>query len=54
MAKPTIRLRLERAILGRHAKEFIPPLSLYDRFGVGFTGSRNDYRSKAEQLEANP
>jgi hypothetical protein len=53
MAKPTIRLRLARAILGRHAKEFIPPLSLYDRFGAGFTGSLNDYRSKAEQLEAN-
>jgi hypothetical protein len=51
MAKPTIRLRLARAILGRHAKEFIPPLSYFDRFGSPFSGSLNDYRSKAEQLE---
>jgi hypothetical protein len=53
MARPNIRLRLARAILGRHAKEFIPPLSFYDRFGSGFSGRLNDYRSKAEQLEAN-
>jgi hypothetical protein len=53
MAKPTLRLRLARAILGRHAKEFIPPLSFYDRFSSMFGGTVNDFRSKAEQLEAN-
>ena len=53
MARPTIRLRLARAILGRHAKDFIPPLSYFDRFGSGFAGQLNDYRSKSEQLDAN-
>ena len=53
MVKPTLRLRLARAILGRHAKEFIPPLSYWDRFGSGYGGRLNDYRTKAEQLEAN-
>jgi phage portal protein BeeE len=52
MARPTIRLRLARAILGRHAKDFIPPLSYFDRFGT-FAGRLNDYRSKSEQLDAN-
>src|SRR5215207_5164484 len=53
MARQPLRLRLAKAILGRHAKEFIPPLSFYDRFGSGFGGRLNDYRSKTEQLEAN-
>ena len=50
--KPSIRLRLASAILGRHAKDFIPPLSYYDRFGPGFTGTLNDYRTKAERGDA--
>jgi HK97 family phage portal protein len=50
MAKLTLRLRLARAILGRQAKEFIPPLSYYDR---GSMARLNDYRTKADQLEAN-
>lgn len=51
MARLPIRLRLAKAILGKHAKDFIPPLSFFDR--PGYTGTLNDYRTKAEQLEAN-
>jgi HK97 family phage portal protein len=52
MAAP-LRLRLAKAILGRRAKEFIPPLPLFD--GDGFAGSArlNDYTSKPSQISAN-
>jgi hypothetical protein len=53
MAKPTLRLRLARAILGRHAKEFIPSLAPDEGLLFGPTGRINDYKSKPAQLSAN-
>src|SRR5690349_20226687 len=53
MAKPTLRLRLARAILGRHAKEFIPALAPDEGLLFGPTGRINEYRTKPDQLSAN-
>jgi HK97 family phage portal protein len=53
MAKAPIRLRLAKAILGSHAKDFIPPLSSFDGYSSGLSGRLNDYVTKSDQLKAN-
>jgi HK97 family phage portal protein len=53
MARAPLRLLLARAILGRHAKDFIPPLPLDDGFGAGGSGRLNEYSTKQAQLAAN-
>lgn len=52
MAAP-IRLRLARAILGARAKEFIPPLTTFDGWGMDATGRLKSFKTKPEQLQAN-
>src|SRR6476660_5586587 len=53
MANAPLRLRLAKAILGSHAKEFIPALSPFEGAGFGAGGRTNDYATKQEQLKAN-
>lgn len=52
MARAPLRLKLARAILGNHAKEFIPALTP-DGISFGSAGRLNDYASKPDQLSAN-
>lgn len=52
--RPPLRLRLAKAILGSHAKEYIPSLSsIFDGWGTDATGRLKHYRTKSEQLDAN-
>jgi HK97 family phage portal protein len=53
MARAPLRLRLAKAILGTHAKDYIPSLSSIDGFGSGGSARLNDYATKSEQLKAN-
>jgi HK97 family phage portal protein len=53
MAREPFRLRIAKAILGTHAKDFIPPL-LNDGFdSLGGAGRLNEYSTKQAQLAAN-
>lgn len=54
MARAPLRLRLAKAILGTHAKEFIPALNPVDGVSYGgLNGRLNNYSSKQDQLKAN-
>jgi hypothetical protein len=52
-SKPSLRFRIARTLLGSKAKEFIPPLGLWDGIGFDAQGRLKQYTTKPEQLAAN-
>lgn len=51
--KPSIRVRLAKALLGSRSKEFVQPLSPLDGWSLNGSGRLNQYSNKPDQLSAN-